>query len=213
VKGKGYMRIDYLVLAFLWIVYCAIHSALISVIATNLFKRVLGTRYCYYRLFFNAFSLLTLILLFLYSRSPVFEGPFLLIWRGNWRIAQCALVLAAVALLVSGARHYSISQFLGLQQIRSRQSSLGLTQSGNIDTTGILGLTRHPWYLAVFLLLWTSDQNAASVIINGILSAYLIVGTLLEERKLTLEFGDEYRKYQQKVSMFIPLKWIIPKHR
>jgi hypothetical protein len=64
------MRLDHLALALLWIAYCGIHSALISIKATDFFKRVLGTRYCYYRLFFNAFSLDTLILLLLYSRAP-----------------------------------------------------------------------------------------------------------------------------------------------
>ena len=76
----------------------------------------------------------------------------------------------------------------------------------------MLGYIRHPWYLAVFLLLWTSNQNTGSIIINGILSAYLVIGTLLEERKLVLEFGDRYREYQHNVSMFIPLKWLIPKN-
>jgi methanethiol S-methyltransferase len=202
------MRIDYLALALLWIAYCAIHSALISIKATSLFKRLLGTRYCYYRLLFNAFSIISLIMLLIYSRGPRFEGPLLLIWHGNWRIAQYALMLVAFVLLVSGARHYSICQFLGLRQIRSRQSSGALTQSGDIDTTGVLGITRHPWYLAVFILIWMSDQNAGSIIINCILSAYLVIGTLLEERKLILEFGDKYREYQQTVPMFIPLRWM-----
>jgi methanethiol S-methyltransferase len=206
------MNIDYLALALLWIAYCAVHSVLISISVTRLFKRGLGTRYCYYRLFFNAFSLITLILLLMYSRAPEFEGPLLLAWRGNWRFVQYALRLVAFVLVVSGARHYSVSQFLGLQQIRSRQSSGALTQSGDIDTTGVLGITRHPWYLAVFILLWMSDQNAGSIIINGILSAYLVIGTLLEERKLILEFGDKYREYQKRVSMFIPLRLNL-KHR
>jgi len=73
---------------------------------------------------------------------------------------------------------------------------------------------RHPWYVAVFILLWASDQNRTGIIINLILSAYLVIGTLLEERKLVLEFGDCYRQYQDKVSMFIPVKWVKAKlHR
>jgi hypothetical protein len=42
----------------------------------------------------------------------------------------------------------------------------------------------------------------------GVLSAYLVVGTLLEERKLVIEFGEESRRYQSRVSMFIPVKWL-----
>jgi protein-S-isoprenylcysteine O-methyltransferase Ste14 len=33
-----------------------------------------------------------------------------------------------------------------------------------------------------------------------------VIGILLEECKLVLEFGDKYRECQGKVSMFIPLK-------
>lgn len=206
------MRFDYLILALLWIAYCAIHSALISIRATDFFKHVLGTRYCYYRLFFNAFSFVTLILLLLYSRAPRFQGSMVLIWSGHWRIAQYILILAAIALIFSGLRHYSIGQFLGIHQIRSRQSASGLTDSGDLDSTGVLGYIRHPWYLAVFILLWTSNQNTGSIIVNSVLSAYLVIGTLLEERKLVIEFGDRYREYQGRVSMFIPLKWLLPKN-
>ena len=80
--------------------------------------------------------------------------------------------------------------------------------SGAVDDTGVLGLVRHPWYVAVFVFLWTSDLNAASIAVNLVLSAYLIVGTLLEERKLVVEFGEEYSRYKDRVSMFIPLKWM-----
>ena len=83
-----------------------------------------------------------------------------------------------------------------------------MTETGNIDTTGVLGVTRHPWYVAVFILLWASDLNAAGIVVNVVLSAYLVIGTLLEERKLVLEFGDRYREYQRRVSMFIPFKWL-----
>jgi protein-S-isoprenylcysteine O-methyltransferase Ste14 len=44
-----------------------------------------------------------------------------------------------------------------------------------------------------------------------LISLYFIVGALLEERRLISIFGEEYRKYQQEVSMFIPVKWILKK--
>jgi len=57
-------------------------------------------------------------------------------------------------------------------------------------------------------LIWATNLDATAVIVNIILSVYVIVGTLLEERKLIREFGDEYREYQKKVSMLFPVKWI-----
>ncbi len=195
-------------LALLWAAYCAVHSTLISIRIVNFFQRVLGRRYSFYRLFFNTFSLVTLVPLVFYSNSPRYQGPVLFVWSGGWRILRYSLTALAVVLIISGARHYSISQFLGFRQIRSNPSRGAMTETGDIDTTGVLGITRHPWYVAVFLLLWASNLNTGTIIINIVLSAYLVIGTLLEERKLVLEFGDKYREYQGRVSMFIPVKWL-----
>ncbi|MDP3480639.1 MAG: hypothetical protein Q8R88_12775 [Desulfoprunum sp.] len=41
----------------------------------------------------------------------------------------------------------------------------------------------------------------------ALLSAYLIIGTILEERKLVVEYGDIYRTYQRQVPMLLPWKW------
>ena len=202
------MQSDYVVLALLWAAYCAVHSALISTRAANSFKRVLGSRYSFYRLFFNTFSLVTLVPLIIYSHLPEYQDPMIFVWSGSWRILRYSLATLAAVLIISGARHYSMSQFLGFRQIRSNSSRGAMTETGDIDTTGVLGVTRHPWYVAVFLLLWTSNLNVGSIVVNVVLSAYLVIGTLLEERKLVLEFGDKYRDYQGRVSMFIPVKWL-----
>ena len=64
------------------------------------------------------------------------------------------------------------------------------------------------------ILLWARDQSLSGLIINMILSIYLVIGTFLEERKLVLEFGDKYQAYQLQVSMLIPFKWLESKlHR
>jgi methanethiol S-methyltransferase len=201
------MRSDHLVLALLWSAYCAIHSALISTRVTNYLKRVIGTRYAFYRLFFNVFSLVTLVPLVIYSRPLYHRDPMLFEWSGNWRILQFSMMVLAALLIISGARHYSMSQFLGFRQIRSHSSHAAMTDTGDVDTTGVLGITRHPWYVAVFLLLWASDLNVGTIIVNLVLSVYLVIGTLLEERKLVMDFGDRYRDYQRNVSMFVPVRW------
>jgi methanethiol S-methyltransferase len=202
------MRSNCLELALLWSAYCAVHSWLISISAAKFFQRALGTGYRFFRLFYNIFSLITLVLLVLYSNSPRFQGSNLFAWSGNWQYIRYALAFVAIGFMISGARHYSMSQFLGLRQIRNKLTPGALTESGDIDTTGILSVVRHPWYVAVFILIWASNQTVGTVIINVVLSAYLVIGTLLEESKLVLEFGDRYREYQKNVSMFIPYKWL-----
>ncbi len=99
-------------------------------------------------------------------------------------------------------------QFLGLRQIRTGTSRSVLTETGKLDTTGILGITRHPWYLGTIMIIWARGLDLSALITNVILTIYLIVGTFLEERKLLIEYGEEYRKYQQKVSMLFPFKYV-----
>jgi protein-S-isoprenylcysteine O-methyltransferase Ste14 len=42
------------------------------------------------------------------------------------------------------------------------------------------------------------------LVINTLLTLYVIIGTWLEERKLVLEFGEAYLQYQKEVPMLIP---------
>jgi methanethiol S-methyltransferase len=199
---------DYIYLALLWISYCIVHSGLISITVTDFLKRLLGDKYRFYRLFFNIFSLSTLILLIIYSNAVGSNTELLFTWNGFPRVIQYGLIALAAVLILAGSRHYSMGQFTGIQQILQRRSTAIMTESGEFDASGILSIVRHPWYLAVFILLWANDLNLAGIIINTILSAYLVIGTLLEERKLVLEFGEKYKLYQHQVSMFFPIKWL-----
>ena len=199
---------DYILLSLLWTAYCIVHSALISVPVTDFLKRAMGGRYRFYRLFFNIFSVVTLIPLLTYSRSTRFAPEPLFTWEGYTPMIQYLLIALAATLVFSTARHYSMLQFLGMKQIFQRRAGKAMTESGDLDSSGSLGVMRHPWYLAVFILIWAHDFNLAGIIINLVLSAYLLIGTFLEERKPVLEFGNQYRLYQRQVSMFFPLKWL-----
>jgi protein-S-isoprenylcysteine O-methyltransferase Ste14 len=171
-------------------------------------KRVLGAKYRFYRLFFNTFSVGTLIPLLIYSHSARWSTELLFAWKGYMRLIQYGMITLGAILLLTGARHYSVFQFLGIKQIMQERSGGAMTVSGEFDSSGILGVIRHPWYLGVFFLLWASDITLRGLLTNMVLSSYLVIGTILEERKLVLEFGDKYKEYQRQVSMFIPIKWL-----
>jgi methanethiol S-methyltransferase len=197
--------LKFLFLVLAWTAYCTLHSAMISETATSFLKRRLGDSFRFYRLFFNAVALLTLIPVLWYSHSL---GQVVIFrWEGVWLVPKYLLQACGVLLVVAGGRHYSLGQFLGISQLRGASSG-GLATGGGIDSSGVLGLVRHPWYTAVVLLLWAGDLNMAALVGNSVLTVYIVVGTLLEERKLVHEFGDAYRSYQWRVSMFVPLKWI-----
>ena len=197
---------DYFVLAVLWIIWCGIHSGMISVTATEYLKRRFGSHFRFYRLVFNLVAIVTLIPAILYSQS--IQGHVAFRWEGFMIVFQVLLLTISVLLFFAGARHYDMLQFLGLRQIRTGTSHSALTETDKLDTTGILGVTRHPWYLATIMLIWARKLDVSTLITNIILTVYLIVGTVLEERKLVIEYGEDYRRYQKKVSMLIPFKYL-----
>ncbi|HAK61007.1 MAG TPA: hypothetical protein DCO77_11590 [Nitrospiraceae bacterium] len=66
-------------------------------------------------------------------------------------------------------------------------------------------LVRHPFYFFVLIMLWVSpDLTADRLLFNVLWTIWIIVGTVLEERDLVHELGNEYREYQKRVPMFLP---------
>ena len=190
----------------LWILWCALHSLLISPGVTGFLKRRLGDRYRFTRIAFNAFAVLSLLPVVGYSHTLTGE-PFFR-WDGILRPVQAVMLACSLWLFAAGARVYDLRQTLGLRQIAEHESARGITRSGEIGTSGILGWVRHPWYSGAILLLWARTIDPAALVANAVLTVYLLIGTFLEERKLIAEFGDEYVKYRRKVPMLIPrLQW------
>ena len=203
----------YFVLILLWMTWCGIHSGMIALPVTNRLKQLSGSCYRFYRLFFNLVAVVTLVPLMVYSRS--LTGIVLFRWEGYLIFVQASLFIVVLMLFISGSLKYDLLQFLGIRQIRSRNHHAALTASGKIDTSGVLSITRHPWYLAAIILVWIDVRvmYVSTVIVDGILTAYLIIGTLLEERKLVNAIGGAYRDYQNRVSMLFPVKWVYAKAR
>jgi protein-S-isoprenylcysteine O-methyltransferase Ste14 len=64
---------------------------------------------------------------------------------------------------------------------------------------------RHPLYFFCLLLIWSCpDLTVDRLLFNVLWTAWIIVGTILEERDLIADFGDVYRDYQRRVPMIIP---------
>ena len=169
-------------------------------------QRWLGRGFRFYRLFFNAFSLATLLPLLAYDVWRPDESIFR--WAGPWVILQYGLLWLGVYLLVAGGRHYSLAQFLGLHQIRTGRMEPTLTGEGGLDFSGIHGVIRHPWYAAGILMVWTRDISWSRLLTNIVIDVYFVVGAVLEERKLLKTFGTQYASYQKQVSMLFPYKYL-----
>jgi len=126
---------------------------------------------------------------------------------------QIVLLIIVISLIISGGFKYDLLQFLGIRQIKSGKSHSPLSQSGGVDTSGILNFTRHPWYLAAIIFVWIINReiSLSTFMVNTVLTIYLVIGTILEEKKLIIELGDHYRDYIDRVSMLFPAKWVFSK--
>ncbi|MEI6887959.1 MAG: methyltransferase family protein [Bacteroidales bacterium] len=196
----------FLILIALWTAFCFLHSFMITPAFTDFLKNKTGPYYRFYRLFYNLFSILILATVLIYSYS-IQENPFFT-WHGYLLPIRYLLLLGSLWIFYAGSRHYSMRTFLGLNQINEGVNHGLINNSGMIEKGGIMGIVRHPFYSGSFLLIWAGNLDTTRLIINSILSIYLIVGTLLEEQKLVTEFGDVYRDYQKDVSMLFPWKYI-----
>ncbi len=193
---------EYVIFTLLWIIWCTLHSAMISLTVTNYLKRKLGIGFRFYRVCFNIVSLATVTPLFLWHPTE----PFFT-WDGYLVIGKIFIYLIGTFLAVAGGLRYDILHFVGIRQIREITSNTLMSEAGELNTGGILGIIRHPWYLAAFIWFWVSDLGTGEIIRNVILDSYIVIGVYLEERKLVAELGDKYREYQRQVPMLIPYKW------
>ena len=202
--------ISYLILIILWTLWCSLHSGLISARATQFLKPRLGKGFQFFRLGYNVLALVSLIPILIYSQSLrtlvlfSWDGPLFLPWIFLW--------ILTLIILVWGAKAYDLRQFSGIAQALSpAPSSQSQPDPPGLSTQGILGLVRHPWYLAALIFIWIRSReiHLSMVLENLVLTLYIFIGAWLEERKLVMALGDTYRSYQEKVSMFFPLKWIM----
>lgn len=171
--------------------------------------RLLKDYYAFYRLFFNTVSLVLLVLLIDYSAGfndvqIISYPPVLDILRTAFMYSS--LVFFAWAFLFD----YDPWSFFGIRQILTfRQKHITMRTAVQasapvLKKSGLLGIVRHPMYLALIVFLWTQTFYLIDILVNLILTVYVIIGTKLEEKKLILEFGEQYIEYQHEVPMLIP---------
>jgi methanethiol S-methyltransferase len=182
---------------------------MITPVFTNFLKKKAGTYYRYYRLFYNIFSILILAPVLIYSYS-IRENPFFT-WHGYLLPIRYLLLLSGLWIFYAGSRHYDMRTFLGIAQIHEELNHGLINNSGLIEKDGIMGIVRHPFYSGSFLVIWAGNLDTTRLIINSILSIYLVIGTILEEKKLLAEFGETYKNYQNEVSMLFPWKYLMRK--
>ncbi|MCU0935438.1 MAG: hypothetical protein MUF66_05045 [Gammaproteobacteria bacterium] len=186
-----------------WTAYFTGHSLLASLPV----KRWVAGRYPAlmpaYRLVFNGAA--TLLLVPVLWLMYALRGPWIWSWEGPvWWLGNGLAVLALAGFAWS-LRFYDGSEFLGTRQWRARERSL-LDQE-RLRLSPLHRYVRHPWYSLGLVLVWTRDMDAATLLSAVLVTAYFVLGSWLEERKLLVYYGPAYAQYRRRVPALVPLPW------
>lgn len=145
---------------------------------------------------------LTLLLLFWQWRPmPA------VVWQVN--APQIALAITALSLLgwvIVFTSTFLINHFelFGVQQVVDHLSGRE-PATPRFRTPLYYRLVRHPIYLGFIIAFWAAPtMTAGHLLFAAVTTVYILVGISLEERDLVDLFGDDYRRYRDRVSMLMP---------
>jgi len=153
--------------------------------------------------FFGLVSSLPLIALILFwQKTPgaiaTASGIFYWVLRG--------LFLLCIAGFYWGMRSLGSFDPFGVIAIR-RLMRNKQAKPVSLKVRGPYRWVRHPLYLFSLLMIWSYPILTKDRLLFNILwSIWIVIATMLEERDLVHDFGDDYRDYQAKVPMLIPYK-------
>ena len=159
-----------------------------------------------YRFFYTSFSIVSFLpVIYFYIVLPLMT-----IWRvaapWSWLLLGLQAV-GGIGAVVSVIQTDALS-FVGLRQLLGRgetQATAGLGET--LYISGLYRWMRHPLYTFSMLFLWASPVMSRSLLIFNVLAtAYFVIGSIFEERRLTADFGSAYTDYQSQVPRFIPYR-------
>lgn len=190
--------IQHVILALLWIAYCCIHSLLASAKCKSFFKEKAPGFFRYYRLSYTIFAAVTLALILYYQYS--FSSRPLL-------HPVVIKYLALLILLTPGLAIMLVSIFKYFKLLSGVQSLFVPKPAARLRIDGVHRYMRHPLYFGTLLFTWGLFfifPLLNNLIAVFILTAYVLIGIELEEKKLVTEFGEDYKAYQLSVPKLLP---------
>jgi protein-S-isoprenylcysteine O-methyltransferase Ste14 len=128
-----------------------------------------------------------------------------------WQIADPTVAMAVMGLALVGWLMVFTSTFLinhfelfGLHQVANNLTGRAMP-APRFRAPLLYKLVRHPIYLGFIIAFWAAPtMTAGHLMFAAVTTAYILVGIQLEERDLVNLFGDEYRRYKDRVSMLVP---------
>jgi protein-S-isoprenylcysteine O-methyltransferase Ste14 len=195
------MVVSLVVLTLFFVIYSVIHSLLAGLPVKNWMRRTFGPGVDrWYRLAYNIVAVVTLLPLF--PLLALLPDEIIYIVPSPWRWLMLAGQLLALAGLGLSLLQTEPLHFLGLAQLWTKPD---VSHNGQLAVTGFYYWVRHPLYFFSMLFLWLTPAMTVNLFITYLLiSLYFYIGSIYEERRLLVQFGQAYREYQRCVPRLIP---------
>ncbi len=182
--------------AFLAVLFCLQHSLMVR----PWFKQKALTTMpaAYFGALFSIVSGVVLLLLMaLWQESTVVIASI----TGGWRWVLRGLFFLVLLLQAWALWSLKSADLFGIEALVKPARA----RSDVILATGAYQWVRHPIYSTTLLLLWLyPDITADRLLLNLLLSVWIIIGAHYEERDLVRAHGYQYREYQRAVPMLVP---------
>jgi protein-S-isoprenylcysteine O-methyltransferase Ste14 len=128
-----------------------------------------------------------------------------------WEVRDSSVRMAIMGFSMLGWLIVLTSTFLinhfelfGLHQVANNLTGRPMP-AARFRTPLYYKFVRHPIYLGFIIAFWASaTMTVGHLLFAAVTTAYIFVGILLEERDLVELFGDDYRRYRERVSMVLP---------
>jgi len=143
--------------------------------------------------------------LLLWQWRPI---PVVVWWVRDPGLGMFLLSLQMAGWLIAGLSTFLISHFelFGLAQV-ARHFRRRTPEPDRLLTPLFYRLVRHPLYLGFAIAFWaTPIMSVGHLLFAVVTTVYIFIGIALEERDLIRYFGEEYRRYQERVPMLFPWK-------
>jgi protein-S-isoprenylcysteine O-methyltransferase Ste14 len=129
------------------------------------------------------------------------------LWEANGPVVHNVLLgVSLLGWVIVFASTFLINHFelFGLQQVILNLIGRKASEQ-RFRTPMFYKLVRHPIYLGFLIAFWVAPvMTVGHLLFAAVTTAYIFVGIALEERDLVEMFGDEYRRYRERVGMLVP---------
>jgi protein-S-isoprenylcysteine O-methyltransferase Ste14 len=199
-----------LIVILLFLFFTLQHSLTVSDLFKGWVIRGFGENFyqAYYKLLFTIINIVIVVILvsclkqlpnsklFIFSVSAT-------VWM---RILQCL----GVWILFQAGRGIDLLNFIGVRQMIQYTKEQKRVDKEILIRNGIYGRVRHPIYFGCILILWgephlLNNRNGIALVVLS--NLYFYFGSILEERRMIRQFGEEYQMYQKAVPRLLPFRW------